>query len=69
MDALQTAGVLPNRGSTNFANIGWTRNISPALKKSVAEKSASTAVSRRPPRGRTRAWSDTLEGEAMTARL
>ena len=51
IDAFRTAGVLPNSGRMNFANIGWTRNTSPALRKSVTEKSAMIVVSRRRVRG------------------
>jgi hypothetical protein len=40
----QTAGVLPNKGSTNFANMGCTRKVSPALRNNVTEKSVTTAV-------------------------
>jgi hypothetical protein len=45
-DVFQTAGVLPNCGSTNFANIGWMRNTSAALTNSVSANSDTTAVGR-----------------------
>ena len=62
----QTAGVPPNNGRTKRAYIGWTLNMSAALRNSVTEKRAITPVG---PGAARRAWGDSGAAALSAATL